>query len=244
MSGAWPQWMPFRRVRPKLRVMTLVLVKFLTEETYLRDLLDGKIYANRLSCFKKIEESDDTGRGDRHEDVVAWYQPDRGVLKLDGVDIMPFIDRPIEFHSKQLDHLNLFCTTYGSVKDEVLNGLADDGSEELSNTLVVSGDLRSMGHNAVVITDIGEFIRRMKEAAGERGFVIGHRPVDYYDPDSYHGAMSLAEALFQKQDRYRYQNEFRFVIHTQHPGREPVILEIGDIRDIAFGVRTAESDER
>ena len=224
--------------------MTLVLVKFLTEEAYLRDLLDGKVYANRLSCFKKIEESNDTGRGDSHEDVVAWYQPDRGVLKLDAVDIMPYIDRPIEFHSQQLDHLNLFCTTYGSIEDDVLNSLSGVDPDELNNALVVSGDLRSMGHNAVVITDIGEFILRMKKAAGKRGFVIGHKPVDYYDPDSYHGAMSLTDALFRKQDRYRYQNEFRFVIHTQHAGREPVILEIGDIRDVAFGVRTLESDER
>ena len=73
--------------------------------------------------------------------------------------------------------------------------------------------------------------------------MIGHRPVDYYDPGSYHGAMSLTEAVFRKQDRYRYQNEFRFVIRTQRAGAEPVILEIGDIRDIALGVRTTESDE-
>ena len=199
--------------------MALVLVKFLAEEAYLRDVLDGRIYAKKLSWFKGIEESDDTGRGDRHEDVVAWYQPDRGVFKLGGVDIMPYIDRPIELHSKQLDHLNLFCTTYGSVEDEVLDGLADDDSEELSNTIVVSKDLCSLGHYAVVIRDIGEFIRRMKEAADTRGFVIGQGPVDYYDPVSYHGATSLTEAVFRKQDRYRYQNEFRFVIHTQCAGR-------------------------
>ena len=223
--------------------MTLVLVKFLAEEAYLRDLLAGKIYANRLSCFKKIEESDDTGRGDRHEDVVAWYQPDRGVLKLDGVDIVPYIDRPIEIHSNQLDHLNLFCTTYGSVEDDVLNGIADDDPGELSNTLVVSKDLRSLGQYAVVIRDIGEFIWRMKETADARAYVIGHRPVDYYNPDSYHGATSLTDAVFCKQDRYSYQNEFRFVIVTRCAGDGPVILEIGDIRDIALGVRTTELGE-
>lgn len=223
--------------------MTFVLVKFLAEEAYVRDLLAGRIYANRLSWFRRIEASDDAARGDQHEDVVAWYQPDRGVLRLDGVDIMPYIDRPIEFHSNKLDHLDLFCTTYGSIEDEVLNSLVDEGPEELSNTLVVSKDLRSLGQYAVVIRDIGEFIRRMKEAADTRGYVIGQRPVDYYDPGSYHGATSLTEAVFRKQDRYRYQNEFRFVIHTQRAGDQPIILEIGDIRDIALGVRTTESDE-
>ncbi len=68
--------------------MTFVLVKFLTEEVHLRDLLDGKIYANRLSWFRRIEESDDSGRGDKYEGIVGWFQSGRGILTLDGLDIM------------------------------------------------------------------------------------------------------------------------------------------------------------
>lgn len=223
--------------------MTFVLVKFLTEEVHLRDLLDGKIYANRLSWFRRIEESDDSGRGDKYEGIVGWFQSGRGVLTLDGVDIMPHIDRPIEIRSNRLDHYNLYCTTYGWVDEDVLSGLSDDDSEELSNTLMITRSQLSLGQYAVVIKDVHEFTRRMKEAADTRGYVIGHKQVEYYNPDTYYGVTSAADAIFRKQDRHSYQHEFRFVIATQTEGDEPIILDIGDMRDIAIGVRTAELNE-
>ena len=223
--------------------MTFVLVKFLAEEAHVWDLLDGRIYANRLSWFREIDESDDSGRGDKYEGIVGWFQPGKGVLRSGDMDIMPNIDRPIEIRSNQLDHYNLFCTTYGWVHEDVLNGLSDADSEELSNTLLVPKLWLSLGQFAVVIKDVDEFIRRMKEAADALGFVIGHKQVEYYDPETYHGVTSAADAIFRKQDRHSYQQEFRFVIATHTEGNEHVTIEIGDIHDIAVGVRTAELNE-
>ena len=223
--------------------MTFVLVKFLAEEAYVRDLLAGRIYANRLSWFRRIEESDNSGRGDVHEGILGWFQPGRGVFKWGDIDMMPHIDRPIEIRSNRLDHFNLFCTTYGWVGEDVLNSLADEYPGELSNTRVIPKCWLSLGQHAVVIKDVHEFIRRMKEVADARGYVIGQRQVEYYDPDTHHGATSSADAIFRKQDRYSYQHEFRFVIATQTEGDDPAILEIGGIHDIALGVRTTELNE-
>ena len=217
--------------------MTFVLVKFLTEEDYVWDLLAGRIYANRLSWFRRIEESDDSGRGDPYEGIVGWFQPG-GSMRLDDVDIMPYINRPIEIRSNKLDHCNLYCTTYGWIDEDVLTNLSDDDPGELSNTLTIPKSWRSLGKYAVVIKDVHKFTRRMKEAADARGYVIGHKPIEYYDPDTYHGVTSLADAIFRKQDRHSYQHEFRYVIATRTEGDDPVILAIGDIRDIALGVHT------
>ena len=223
--------------------MTFVLVKFRAEEAHVRDLLAGRIYANRLSWFRRIEELDDSGRGDAHEGILGWFQPGRGVFKWGDIDMMPHIDRPIEIRSNRLDHFNLFCTTYGWVDERVLNGLSDEYPGELSNTLTIPKRWLSLGQYAVVIKDVQEFIRRMKEAADAKSYVIGQKPVEYYDPDTYHGVVSSTDAIFRKQDRYRYQHEFRFIIATPTEGDEPVILEIGEIHDIALGVRTEELNE-
>ena len=218
--------------------MILFLVKFLAEEDHVQDLLDGKIYANRLSYFRKIEEADDSGRGDQHEGAMAWHQPDRVSLKIDDVDIAPYLDRPVEIHLSRLDSLNLFCTSGGWIDEDVLNRLPEFDSNDLQSLLAIPERCLSLGQYVVVIMDVHEFIRRVKKAVRAEGYVIGHRPVEYYNPDTYHGSTSLTDAVFRKQDRHSYQSEFRFVIHTPTDGDDATILEIGDIRDIALEFRT------
>ena len=41
------------------------LVKFFDNEDHVKDFLSGRIYANTLEKFKRLEGTDDSGRGDR-----------------------------------------------------------------------------------------------------------------------------------------------------------------------------------
>lgn len=223
--------------------MSIFLVKYVDRKRYAIDLLDGKIFANRLSWFREMEQSDGSGRGDRHEGAVGWHQPDIASLTIGGVDMSPYIDQPIATHLGRLDNLNLFCTTYGAIEDEVLAGLSgDDDPEELTTLLPVHERCLRLGRYAVVIKDVGEFIRRVREAATAEGFVVGQDQVAYYDPGTYHGFTPLAAAVFRKHEGYSYQSEFRFAIHTGTEGDNHITLEIGDIRDIAlmFHIKTPD----
>ena len=42
------------------------------------------------------------------------------------------------------------------------------------------------------------------------------------------------EAIFKKRDEYSYQKEYRFAIATGVQGSNPIILDIGDIKDISM----------
>ncbi|HIF9375049.1 TPA: hypothetical protein ACX6RV_002942 [Photobacterium damselae] len=51
-------------------------VKVFDNKKYADDFMKGKLFANRLSFFKKLEEKAEANRGDRHEGVLSWHQKD------------------------------------------------------------------------------------------------------------------------------------------------------------------------
>ena len=48
------------------------------------------------------------------------------------------------------------------------------------------------------------------------------------------------EIPFYKRDEFIHQKEYRIVINTGTVGCDHRVLDVGDIRDIAFGVDTAD----
>ena len=220
--------------------MILFLVKFLNKEAHVRDLLDGKIYANRLSWFKRMEAEDASGRLDRHEGAIAWHQPDRVNVVINGWNMTPDLAGPIEMHGNWLNYLNIYCTYAGRLADVEPEHLPDEIPHEFRSQLAIPERCLSLGRYAVVIKNGPEFIRRMGEAATTSRCRMWYGKVNYYNPDIYHGHHFDVEAAFWKQDRYSYQSEFRFVIDTHTEGVEPITLEIGDIRDISLAFRTSE----
>lgn len=218
--------------------MILFLMKFMDKKRYALDLLDGRIFANRLSYFRGVEQSDDAERGDRHEGAVGWHQPDIAHLKIGSMVMSPYTDQPIATHLGRLDNLHLYCMSGGWIDDDLLAGLSgDDDPEELRSLLAIPESCLQLGQYVVVIKDVHEFIRRVKEAAAAKRYVVGQGPVKYYDPETYHGFISSTEAVFRKHESYSYQSEFRFAIHTGTQGDDPITLEIGDIRKIALMFR-------
>ena len=53
------------------------LIKFFDNEDHGRDFVSGRIYANTLAKFKRLEDVDDSGRGDRNEGTIAFRKQDR-----------------------------------------------------------------------------------------------------------------------------------------------------------------------
>ena len=223
--------------------MILFLVKFLAADDHVRDLLDGNIYANRLSWFKKVEDGDSSGRLDRHEGAVVWHQPDRIHLVINSVDMTPDLAAPVEIHSNRINYLNIFSMYAARLADTEPESTPEEIPQELISQLAISASCLSLGQYAVVIRNIPEFIQRVGAAAKARRYRMWYGRVNYYNPDTYHGDHSDIDALFQKQDRHSYQSEFRLVFDTLTEGDDPIILEIGDIRDIALRFATTKLNE-
>ena len=104
--------------------------------------------------------------------------------------------------------------------------------------------IKEFGPYTVVVRNVTKFFSRVDASYQAdprfRGPGIRGR-VRYIDAANHHTDLSdeLRIALF-KRSQFAHQKEFRFVFNTQTSGTNPVPLQIDDIRDIAFCMKTEE----
>ena len=220
--------------------MTYLLVKFFDNESYVNDFLAGRIYANRLSYYKAIEDQQDGGRGDPKEGMGAWLQPGRGRLVINEMDMTSDLAGPIELQPNWLNHLNVFCLYAVHSGDLDPCNPRDWEIDAFRNYLLIPDRCFSLGAHAVVICNVAEFVRRMEAASNSAGYKVKRGRVKYYSPETFHGAIRGDAAAFTKQDRFSYQREFRFAIQTGSTGTSPITLSIGGIRDISKRYKSSD----
>lgn len=193
----------------------VILAKILPQR-YMTDFLDGNLYMNTDEFFTETE-SVDVLRSDIHEGVDEARQFKRISIKAG-----PGIWTPIE------GALSPLMYRYGG--KEVRHVLCMYMFTDKPNFRF---DQRNIGFGdaAVLITDLKEFVRRIKTAAEATGKRLLHGPVEYVDKHFHDGQMGP----FRKFSEYEYQSEFRFVmIGTTGESRKPIRLSVGSIRDIVM----------
>ena len=220
--------------------VVLMLVKFFSEEEHATQFVDGKIRCNTVRTFKKWENSDGSGRADRNEGTSAWLQPGQVQVVINGMDMSADLAEPTQLQMDWLSDLHLFCMHAVHTGDLDTTKLSNENIEELRRAMSIPEGCFEFGDYAVVVTDVNEFIRRIRATAQAEGYGFGRGLVKYYDPETFHGSFDGIEAAFSKQRRQSYQREFRFVINAGARGDCPLTLEIGDLSDITMPVRSGE----
>lgn len=225
-------------------VIILFFVKFFREEAHADDFIKGCLYLNRLSYFKKIEASDEDGRSDTEEAVSIWWQPHDlvinlslsgfGDIKIAGEDLAAPLSVAFNYH----EHLHALClyTVHMPSFDET------GGKVHIPvNQVSVEIDARCLkfGPHAVIIQAV-PFLKKFKKALQGRGQWFRDDLVEYYDEATFHGKFDAQVAPFRKQERFRYQNEFRICVQTETCGEDPLIVDIGDISDLCVKVRSEQ----
>ena len=227
--------------------MIIFLVKVFQEARYADNFVRGKLYAHRLSYFKRIEDRD--GRRDEDEGAIM-LQRDGLIVEFTATNIetgessritmaghefaAPIIMRPRWF-----DHINVFCMYAGHSGD--FQSISDDNVHSFKKQLEIPEDGIKLGRYAVVITNTREFLKRVKVAAEKRGYGICGGLVKYYDAEvGTPPAKSEIESIFTKRKEYEYQKEFRLAIDTGTMGCNPITLDIGRIGDISVLTNTSD----
>lgn len=215
------------------------LMKFCENPEHAKTLISGKLHAERLSYFKCIEGDGDDARSDMYEGVTANLQLDQGQLVIDGHRLT---SGSASIQMDWLNHLNVFCMHAIHGGDfELTSENLGDFKEYLK---IPEEGLQQFGRHAVAITDIAQFIDRVKAGAESQDYLVWNKLVKYYDPEAFHGffgkGLNSPEAAFNKREKYRWQREYRFVIHTRKPGTEAIDRDIGDISDISFLIDIAD----
>lgn len=147
---------------------------------------------------------------------------------------------PVEIQKNWLNHLHVFCIHACHSGGFDLSSLSKDKGEALRQELTIDGRCLSLGDHAIVVKDVPEFLRRMESYAQARGYRIARKLVKYYDPQTFHGHLPDVESVFWKQAQYSFQREFRFVIQSGSLGEDPLVMSIGDLRDITLQLESTE----
>ena len=236
------------------------LLKIFTEKQHAESFLRGDMYANRLSWFRKIGESD--GRGDEYEGAVfrkieesdgrgdeyegaVMLQRDNLIMNLTAMNketgevLSEFtitkddLAAPPVMQLATFDNLNLFCMYAGHSRD--FQPETDAPLQELQKHIEIPEECLQLGRYAVGIKDAPEFLRRIQVAANREGYSIYRGLVEYYDPEVGTPLEPLTmKTALRKRDDFAHQREYRFVIDTGTTGSDAITLNIGDISDIAM----------
>src|SRR5690554_354518 len=130
-------------------------VKFFNDKAYAEDFVNGKVFANQLSYFKKLEESQNANRSDKYESVINWLQPGKVVVKLDGYTLTG-LSSPISIQTNQFNHLNIFCLFADYISH--FNELTANDIEAFNKPLQIPDACLKLGNYAVIIENPLKFL--------------------------------------------------------------------------------------
>ena len=209
------------------------LMKIVPTVERAEQLLDGQFYCNTVSFMRK------------HFDEYEGTVPISGTLQINNY-VFPeedMVEAPILLPDPVSD-LNVFCMFCWASPSAGAGKVLVDPVSQL-------GSLRNLvdtfGEHVVVVKNVTEFFRRADKAVesrcnGVRQYVRGI--VDYVELNTRETLPSTLPALMKialrKRKRFANEKEYRFVYLTGREPARPFILNIGDIRDIAFRMRTQD----
>ena len=214
-----------------------ILVKMFSEKDHADKLMQGEIYARRLSWFRKLEG--DEQRGDELEAAIVYTRENIRIAleptNIETGETEEYIVPPEDLASNPvltLDHFNnlhVFCmhVTGMNPPKTVLETNAP-------NQIWLSASLREFGEHAVLIFNVPEFLQRVEKTALAHNFGVQGQPIKYYNPESGSPLMPPDMwVVFHKSHEFAHQREYRLAFDTGTTGRDPLILSIGNIEDIA-----------
>lgn len=206
-------------------------VKVFEQEKYANDFLDGILYMNKLPHFRKIEETAEANRADKHEGIKGWFQPNQIVIKVNNFDINSLdMVSPASIKLDYFNNFNIFCLY--AAHSGCFKAITKENLSDFKKQLEIPEECLNLGKYAVVITNAFEFINRVMNAAILKGDPMAGL-VDYYDPALFNGIFSDKDVIFKKRNEYRHQREYRFAINPATTDTNPLLLDIGNIRDIS-----------
>ena len=204
-------------------------------EDFAKAFRSGKLYANRLSFFRKLERGE---RGDPHEG--AFVMSDKGVLTLTatfpgGSDTITLTEKdfaaPPILLPDSVSFLNIFCMHMAHCREFEFSSTGPEPRVKL-DLEIPEACIREFGQYAVIITHPGKFLARVKRMAELQSRQWRYGPVEYENPPW--NLMHSIKSAFYKVSDLSYQREYRFAFDINADNDKALCLDIGDISDISF----------
>jgi hypothetical protein len=225
---------------PRRKSKIFALVKFFSEFEHADRFLDGELFMQRLSYYRRQEDAE--GRWDATEGVWAWLQKQGLEIKLTvpRIGVANITERdlaaPVSMSLSETDYLYVYCmyayyTQEPLPDDDPAEIYGDDRLAELEAALHIDPRCLRFGPHAVVIP-YGTFMERLKKAVIEQALSARADLVRYYDNEILNGQFQLKDVPFRKQKRFDYQREYRISIGTLDRSPLPRTFSIGSLRGL------------
>jgi hypothetical protein len=205
--------------------------------------MDGRLRANRLCRFRKMENEDP--RADDREGTITFQSdntPKVVLIPHNAPENAIEIHGPGSMRVSTVDDLNVLCMYAGLFHPDDKRDMSADARRR---RLAVPEVYSKFGAHAVLVHDPGEFIRRFTTYTRGSHYSYWRRAVQYYDPDVF-DINDLSEQIdiaFHKSNAYAAEREYRFAVDTNTTGPDAITLDIGPIHDIAIRVNTADLNQ-
>ena len=210
----------------------ILLVKIVSSVERAEAILDGQLYCNTVGYFRE---------NDRYEGSF----PLTGTVRINNVMFDPEdLIEPPQLTLSRVSDLNVFCMFAWAAPKLDKDRITFDPVSQLGSLKRLS---KRFGNHAVVITNVTKFLQRADKAVAPSNFrVLGRSRnlVDYVNPDDGIAPPTtpwdLLAVPLRKNKKFSHEKEYRLVYWTTSQTPGPVTLNIGDIRDIAIRMRTAD----
>lgn len=220
----------------------IFFIKTFEKKEYMLDFLNGKLYLNKLSYFKKMEEQFENNRADEKEGLCAIFQAKNTKLEINGYQLKDIVGT-VEMRNPLIDNIHVLCLFAGTTNENNIiekNKFKKNKLDELAKDLSISDDFKNLGKYCVLIHNTSKFIDRVVKTVKKLNCYAKAGLVNYYDNNSFNGSFQNLDAAFNKRDEYKHQKEYRFAIDTNNTVKEALVLNIGSIEDIATQIDLAD----
>lgn len=192
----------------------MAFYKFLSENA-VESFCSGNMLFRNIEYFRRIEEKEEIGRLDKNDGMLvshSFVTPSNNDIKL------------IIKANREQDCI--MC---------VSRNLKKKNFEKMNK----------MGNMTIIIEDEDAFINKIRKAAEAEGYNAIFDNVFYYKDEL---DLDVAEYIskgveyysFCKQERFQYQQEYRFLLFKDYKAKDEMMLNIGDINNIVKTVPTTQ----
>lgn len=223
------------------------LIKF-TQEKYIKDLQEGKLYCKNLNYYRNLEEQyNDRDMGDKNEGKFLLNDVKLEVYRnKDTKHILTISSNISTFDRCDVKKKPVFCMT-GIKKSDI----KDFYDKEKGGYIVKFSELlkemigKSYWEAAVLITNFPKFCEKLYEKCKKDSINIKMEPVKYTDMKiNYIDRINdfvkdNSNTVFYKDNYYKGQYEYRIVIDNMQVD-DYYQLDIGDMSDIIKVFRKKE----
>mgnify|MGYP000005426396 FL=1 len=163
-----------------------------------------------IKFFKNEQHADSFLAGDIFANRFSHFKVIENIEMSQSTLLTISDEETIPFKSVWRNCLNIFCVYAGSDCDVKIPKACEE-----------------LGKFAVIIHDVDEFLNRVRQAVVKNDFHMEHSLVSYTQ------SQEALESIFLKPLQFDFQQEYRFAFSTGVASKEPLIISIGDISDIA-----------